>query len=299
MAILRIGSFGKSYTVPASFENEQELERVLAENLQLLVADGAPPPVLLTQQLILPDAGTLDLLLLDVESIPIVVETKLAKSGDCRREVVAQAIDCVSALAQLTVAQLDAAAGGAVERALRTFAGDDGNDFDRRWTALAVNLRAARVRFIVAVDEVRPSLARIIRFLAEHSNLDVRCVAVAKSREPDGDTYYAPTIVLDAVRTSPQPLAASKVTPPELPAVLDSVDWVPPPKGIRLVGSAANYRKTVAPAWRASAHDEFVKRAGVGAEAHPDDAGAAAGSVGVARIAETPPFDLARVQWDG
>jgi hypothetical protein len=269
MAILRIGSFGKSYMVPASFENEQELERLLAENPQLLVADGATPPVLLSQQLILPDAGKLDLLLLDVESIPIVVETKLTKSGDCRREVVAQAIDCISAVTQLTVAQLDDAASGAVERALRTFAGDDGNDFDRRWTSLAVNLRAGRVRFIVAVDELRPSLARLIRFLAEHSNLDVQCVAVAKSREPNRDSYYAPTIVLDAVRTSPRPFASPKVTPPERSAVLDSVDWVPPPQGIRLVGSAAHYRKIVAPAWGAS------------------------------RIVETPPFDLGRVQWDG
>src|SRR5207244_206785 len=64
MAILRIGAFTKGYAVPASFDNERELERVLAENLQLLVADGATPPVVVAQQLILRDAGRLDLLLL-------------------------------------------------------------------------------------------------------------------------------------------------------------------------------------------------------------------------------------------
>jgi len=174
MAILRTGAFG-------TFENEQEIERLISENPELLVADGATPPVLVARHLILPDC-TLDCFLLDVTSIPIVVESTLAKFDNGRRGVVAQAIDSISALAALTVVQLDEAAGGAVERALWTFAGDDSGDFGRRRTSLAENLRAARVKFIVALDDLNPSMDRQIRFLAEHSHLDVQCVAIAKSR---------------------------------------------------------------------------------------------------------------------
>ena len=264
--------------IPTSFQNEQELQRVLAENPQLLVANGAPPPVLLTRQLTLPDAGTLDLLLLDVDSIPVVVGTTLGGGGDCRRDVVAEAIDYISALAQLTVAQLDNAARGAVERALRTFAGDDGADFDRRRASLAVNLRAARIRFIIAVEALQPSLRRRIRLLAEHSTLDVQCVTVAKGQESNGDTYYAPSSMVDSGRSSP-------------------VDRAPSPKGIRLVGSAASHRKSTVPAWRGSAQYQFVKRAGVWIETYREDP-FAAGSLMAARVAETPP-DLGRVQWDG
>lgn len=266
--------------IPTAFENEQELRRALAEHPHLLVADGAPPPVLLTRHLTLPDAGTLDLLLLDVDSIPVVVGTTLGRCGDCRREMVGEAIDYISALAQLTVAQLDAAAGGAVERALRTFAGNDRHDCERRRASLAVNLRSARVRFIVAVEELRPSLDRMIRLLAEHSSLDVQCVAVAKCRESNGDTFYAPSTIAGFDRN------------------LRPLDRAPSPKAIRLVGSAANSRKAAAPAWRASAQYHFVKRAGVWSEAEREEA-FAAGSVMPARIAETPPADLARVQWDG
>jgi hypothetical protein len=284
--------------IPTSFENEQELQRVLAENPQLLVANGAPPPVLLTRQLTLPDAGTLDLLLLDVDSIPVIVGTTLGTCGDCRRDVVAEAIDYISALAQLTVAQLDEAARGAVGRALLTFAGNDGHDFDRRWASLAMNLRSARVKFIVAVEELQPSLHRMIRLLAEHSSLDVQCVAVAKRREANGDTYYAPSTIVDAGRRLRQSYAAPHFTPLELPSPPEPIDRTPSPKGIRLVGPAASSRKSSVPAWRGSAPYQFVKRAGVWIEAYREDA-FAAGSVMAARGAEISPADLGRVQWDG
>jgi hypothetical protein len=252
--------------IPTSFENEQELQNVLAENPQLLVADGSPPPVLLSQQLTLPEAGTLDLLLLDVDSIPVVVGTALGPCGDCRRDVVAEAIDYISALAQLTVAQLDHAARGAVERALRTLAGGDGHDFERRRASLAANLRSARVKFIVVAEELGPSLARMIKLLSEHSRLDIQCVAVGSGR------------------------------------VSRPIDRTPSPNGIRLVGAATSYRKATAPAWRASApyqvsaQYQFVKRAGVWTEAYREDAFADGSAP---RVAETPPGDLGRVHWDG
>jgi hypothetical protein len=283
--------------IPTSFENEQELQRVLAENPQLLVADGAPAPVLLTRQLTLPDAGTLDLLLLDVDSIPVAVGTTLGRCGDCRRDVVAGAIDFISALAQLTVAQLDEAARGAVGRALQTFAGDDRHDFARRRDSLAMNLRSARVKFIVAVEELQPSLHRMIRLLAEHSSLDVQCVAVAKRRQSNGDTYYAPTMV-DSRRSLRQSHAAPKPTPLELPVPLEPVDRAPSPKGIRLVGSAASCRKSSVPAWHGAAQYQFVKRAGVWIEAYREET-FAAGSVMAARGAAMSSGDLGRVQWDG
>ncbi len=222
---------------PASFENEQELQTALAENPQLLVAGGATPPILLIPRLTLRDVGTIDLFLLAAESIPIVVAATVGTAGDGRREMVARAIDSIAALARLTVEQLDMAAGGAVERTLTTLAGGNRDEFDRRWTLLGVNLRAARVRFVVAVDERRPSLDRTIRFLAEHSSLDVQCVAVARCRDSNGDTYYASTMIPDAAGDPSGPLASSPGTRRERAVGLDSVDQSPWSNAIRLVGS--------------------------------------------------------------
>lgn len=284
---------------PASFENEQELQTALAENPQLLVAGGATAPILLISRLTLHGVGTIDLFLLADESIPIIVATTVGTAGDGRREVVARAIDSIAALARLTVEQLDMAAGGAVERTLTTLAGGSRDEFDRRWTLLGLNLRAARIRFVVAVDERRPSLDRTIRFLAEHSSLDVQCVAVARCRDSNGDAYYASTMVPDDVGDPSASLTSSPGTRRERAAGLDSLDQSPWSNVIRLVGSPVNYRKQAAPAWRASASARFVKRAGVWTETHGEEPDAAGSPATNARGGETPSDDLARVQWDG
>jgi hypothetical protein len=293
-----MGSFDKSCMSPASFESEQELQTALAENPQLLVAGGATPPILLIPRLTLRDVGAIDLFLLAAESIPVAVATTVGTAGDGRREMVARAIDSIAALARLTAEQLDTAGGGAVERTLRTLAGGNRDEFDRRWTLLGVNLRAARVRFVVAVDERRPSLDRTIRFLSEHSSLDVQCVAVARCRAANGDTYYASTMIPDAAGDPSGPLA-SKVTQREQAVGLDSVDQSPWSNAIRLVGSPGTYRKQATPAWRASMSSRFVKRAGVWTETHGEEADAAGSPAVNARGGDTSPDDLARVQWDG
>ena len=121
-------------------------------------------------------------------------------------------------------------------------------------------LQRVLAEVIVAVDALQPSLHRMITLLAEHSSLDLQCV------------------VVDSGGSVP-------------------VDRAPSPKGIRLVGSAASYRKPAVPAWRSSTQYQFVKRAGVWIETYREDPFAAR-SLLAARVTETPP-DPGRVQWDG
>jgi hypothetical protein len=259
MAILRIGAFGKRCMVPAPFENDDELACVLAENPELLAADGERPPMLVTRSVALPDR-TLDcLLLLDARSIPVVVEPALASMERSGRDLVGDAIDTVSALAQLTVAQLDAAAGGAVERALTSWAEGSRDDFARRWSSLGAHLRAARVRLIAAVDRPTASLDRRIQFLADHSDLEVRCVSVAKFRDEGGDSHYAPTVVFDGGAWT---RSVDRQSAAELP--------------IRLVGSPVNYRR----------------RRGAGLQGGPPVPAAE-------RVARPAAVELERIQWDG
>ena len=71
----------------------------------------------------------------------------------------------------------------------------------------------------------------------------------------------------------------------------------PSSKGMRLVGSAASYRKPAVPPLRSSTQYQFVKRAGVWIETYRE-APFAAGSSIAPRVTETPP-DPGRVQWDG
>ena len=87
MPILRTGPNGSAYLEPVAFENEAELERVLTENPRLMVPDGAIPPILVASQVVLPEAGRLDLLFINDDALPIAVETKLARNRESRREV--------------------------------------------------------------------------------------------------------------------------------------------------------------------------------------------------------------------
>ncbi len=294
-----MGSFDKSCMSSASFENEQELQTALAEHPQLLVVAGAAPPILLIPKLTLPGVGAMGVFLLAVESIPIVVATVVGTSADVRGEMLARAIDAIAAMARLTVEQLDMAAGGAVHSTLTTLADGDPDEFDRRWMRLGVNLRAARVRFVVAVDERQPSLDRTIGFLAAHSSLDVQCVAVVKYREVNGDSYYASTIAPGAAGTASEPLTSSPSTRQERAVTLDPLDQPPWSNAMRLVGSPGSHRKQAPPPWRVSASSRFVKRAGVWTETHGEEPDAAGSHSTAARGGETPPDVLARVQWDG
>jgi hypothetical protein len=93
------------------FSNEEELELLLADFPDLLRADGGPGIVLVDRQVYL-EAGKLDLLFITREGLPIAVEVKLARNGESRRQVVAQAIDYLSSLTSLTVDELDALVNG-------------------------------------------------------------------------------------------------------------------------------------------------------------------------------------------
>jgi hypothetical protein len=144
----------------------------------------------------LADAGTLDLLCVDADGLPVAIEVKLARNAT-RRAVVAQIVDYLSALTAMTVDELDQEVDGDLEAALNTFnTEDDPGGFERRWKALGANLRAGLARIIVAMDESPSDLGRIVRFLSEHSNLDIRLVTISKYVDAGVGTVYVPNVVV-------------------------------------------------------------------------------------------------------
>ena len=203
-------------TAPAAeFTNEAELEQVLAEQVALLQSPTDRPLALVSRQVSLLDAGTLDLLCVDENGLPVAVEVKLARNGESRRSVVAQIVDYLSALTTMTVDELDLGVEGKLEAALKSFDGPNGLEgFEQRWQALGANLRAGFARIVVALDEEPTDLRRIVRFLSEHSNLDIRLVTISKFVDPRVGTVYVPNIIVSnegtpAPRPSARPLGLS------------------------------------------------------------------------------------------
>lgn len=117
------------------FPNEEALEELLEKSPDLLRGDNEPETAFVARQVLLRETGKMDLLMVDAEGLPIAVEVKLARNGESRRQVLAQAIDYAASLTSLTVDELDRLCGGALEQALRRLSGDDQTSFEKIWDA--------------------------------------------------------------------------------------------------------------------------------------------------------------------
>ncbi len=260
MPIIRNAASGPVILRPGPFENEDHLQSVVAENPTLLCFDGDPPLALVTREFTLPGAGCLDVLLVDAEGLPVPVECKLARNPQSRREVVGQIVDYVSILTALTVDELDQAVSGALEQALRAFDSPAGDPraFDRRWQQVGANLRAGQARYVIVVDEVQKDLERIMRFLIQRSELDIRLVQISRYPDPAGHDLYVPANIVDLDPSErPAGARAAKTPAAEFQAVLDAYSAIAAPE-LPLFGGASNYRQVRPPGWPARVHYEFM-----------------------------------------
>lgn len=237
---------------PQPFECEKALEDALASHPQLLCDDGegsdtGPSGIaVVCCQLKLPeDAGTLDLLLVNDEGLPIAVEVKLERNGESRRQVIAQGLDYLSALTSMTVDELDECVSGNLRICLRKFAHDEEAEFERLWRSVGANLRAGRARLIVALDDIPVPLERIFRFLARVPQLDLQLVALQQYETPVGQVIVSRARVTSL--SGPERNQSDTVATPEFMAVVRAYDELD--DGLHTSGSAATYRHIFIPGW--------------------------------------------------
>lgn len=256
-----------------SYKSEGELEQVVAENPYLLAEDDEPEPVLIAGQVNLPGAGIADLIFLDPSGQITVVEVKLGRNAQSRREVVGQVFDYVSTLADHTLVELDEFTGGGLDRALRSFAdAEEGNDYEQLRRTCSTELRAGKVRVSIVVDTASDSLVRIMAFMNEHSDLDVRLIAVQK-HERDGIEVFAPQPLVIAREEKSVGRRTRSEVGEALGAAISAFDDHEP-HGLTTYqrSRASGYRQIRIPNWPNRYHFEFVDSAnGVTAEFHPED----------------------------
>ena len=189
------------------------------------------------------EAGEIDLLFVDGNGLPIVVEVKLARNSEARREVVAQAIDYISSLTELTVDELDEKVGGKLEDAIQDLSEGDDSKFDLIWKSVGTDLRGGQARLIVAMDSATAGLQRIFGFLARA--LDVQLISIARySSSGSGEIFVpsVPQILVSRESAEQQPRTERSREPyKELVDVFDVYNASAPPD-LRAVGAAANYR---------------------------------------------------------
>ena len=245
-----------------SFSNEDELERLLEKHPELLGEEGESI-AFVARQVHLPQAGELDLLFVNSDGLPIVVETKRSMNPGARREVIGQVIDYLASLTDLTVDELNLLVHGNLKNAIAKLTEEAETDeageseFDRVWEAVGANLRAGQARLVVALDEAPSSLEKIFHFLARRSHLDVRLVTAQKHTSKVGDVFVPRTVVNPETERDASPPPPPQSDPRFLAIVKTYDDGAPPDLRTTGIGSRARW---VRPGWPLGVGYEFWQR---------------------------------------
>jgi hypothetical protein len=252
--------------VEEPFKDEAELQACLERSPYLLMKESEPAVATVQTEVGLPAAGSLDLLVVDKEGVPVAVEVKLARNAQSRKEVVAQAFDYVADLSNLTFEELDDIVDGALAGALQELVGLEQSALVRK--QCATNLRAGRIRLVVAVDSAGEDLIRIVRYITDHSDIDVRLVCISKF---DGGRILVPRILVSRASDVDSATVRRREQgelDPAFSAVIHEYDRIADEE-LRTRGHSRSYRQIRADEWPGGIHYEFMNRQDeIGAELH-------------------------------
>lgn len=194
MSAIRIGEGSELAQQPEPFRNEHELQEILAEHPVLLADRGDSALVTIGREFPL-ESGFADIFLIDSNGLPVIVEVKLARSGESRHEVIGQLCDYLSAMCNLPPDEVNARSAGRLEEEFQFMAGAEGEESPEDRLAqvkgnFASYLRAGQIRGIIVLDAAPDDLIREFGYLNEHSDLDLRLLVVERYRLSKGEYFY-------------------------------------------------------------------------------------------------------------
>jgi hypothetical protein len=228
-----------------SYENEAELQDLVAGSPELV---GAPAALVALREFALPNAGSLDVLLVDLEGAVTLVEAKLNRNPDIRRAVVGQLLGYAGGLWRMSYDELDAVVrrrtGSSLAEHAQGVADDEEFEAAEFRVRVADNLAAGAFRLVFAVDEITEDLKRAVEYLNAHTAaaLEVLVLEFRYSRV-DGIEILLPNSFGEeaarrkhAERTSTHRWTESsffeaveaRVSPEELRLLHSLVDWATP-----------------------------------------------------------------------
>ena len=176
------------------FESEGTLQKLLADYPELLEGTQINPKnprrwILITREqgiAVTGDAAdrwSLDVLVIDQDATPTLVEVKLGSNSDVRRKVVGQMLDYAAHAHNLNVDDLrktfDAQSGA--EQRMDALLKDKETDPDTFWGDVAENLKDRNIRLLFVADAIPDELTHIVEFLNEQmGRIEVLAVEVKR-----------------------------------------------------------------------------------------------------------------------
>ena len=228
---MRVAGGGLEPLEEQRFSTEDELQSLIAEHLGLLGGEQVRPGdprrwICVCREkgvAEIPDAAArwaVDLLVIDQDAIPTLVEVKRGANPEIRRAIVGQMLEYAAHAAgtwtadelRRTFEKTTRASGLDPGDELATLLQTDGEpDAEDFWGKVAVNLDAKRLRLLFVADDIPDPLKRIVAFLNEQmSNIEVLAVEVKQFRGGASQTIV-PRVTGNIAASSDK--AGQKLTP--------------------------------------------------------------------------------------
>lgn len=163
---------------------------------------------------------SLDHLFVTRSGVPVLVELKRAVDTRLRREVVGQMLDYAAngtaywqagRIAESFIATMTDV-GRDPDAELAAFL-DGGVEPDQFWQQVDANFAAGRIKMVFVADTIPRELARIVEFLNEQMQADVRAVELSWFESDAGVTALTPRIIGETERAQTSKAARSSLAP--------------------------------------------------------------------------------------
>lgn len=174
---------GERWTEPIhySYDDEAELQELLASHPQLI--PGITPGAKACREF-QSEVGPADIIVVELSGAITLVECKLAKNPQVRREIIGQLFDYAGRLWQMSADQFDERWRSRNRASL--FSGEGFDDPVFRETVSA-NLADGRFRLVLAVDGINPALKRMVEYVNGITSAETSVIAVEYIRYRHGD----------------------------------------------------------------------------------------------------------------
>ena len=185
---------------PHGFEDEAALQQRIVEAPGMLPLSGQPQLAVLGSEVRL-GGGFADVIAVELDGRPVVIEVKLAHNAEARRAVVAQALAYAAALHGTAAAEFEADVVGPHLRkdghdslAAAVRAADQAGEFgeDAFGEALAAHLRDGSFRVVIVLDEAPPELVRLVGYLETIADRIVVDLVTVRAYEVGGSQILLP-----------------------------------------------------------------------------------------------------------
>ena len=155
------------------FTEEADLQKLLFEKPEIIpiedLSDADLAQIkLMLKEVSLPDAGSIDLIGIDIKGNICIIETKLAKNPEAKRQVIGQILEYAAYMHEKGFDWLDSAVKKQEGVSLSEFfEQQDYPNWDKETfeQSIADNLASGTFKLFIVVDEINSDLQRIINYM--------------------------------------------------------------------------------------------------------------------------------------